>query len=487
MGPTLRDPQAQQLVAALVQQRQAATPQNLANTLWAAATMGLTLPDQQAQQLVAALVQQRQAATPQNLSNTLWAAATMGLTLPDPQAQQLVEALVQQRQAASPQAVFNTLWAAATMRLTLSADSWHSMLAVLEAKAAEASPQAVANTLWAMATSKADFAAVWRTASQLRGAQLTLLQLADAAVILQLVEGMNAQEISNSLWALSDLGMRPRQLVTLLMKAALQQVAAMNPQEISNTALAAARLGLFHPPLFAALLAAAPEQRQGIPANPQHICNLCWAVAIADQRPLSQQVITLCEQLAASALWDGGFTSVGCAQLWQVHLWLLDCHLGGAGLADALSKGRLQRCAGEWEQSLQQTAQQRRTRFERSVFAIAQRLPCVDACSQEARTEDGAFSVDVAATHIPSGRRLAIEADGPVHFLLPGWQETGETLARNRALAARGYLVVSVPHWEWDALRGSRAREAYLQRKVEAALSRELGQGKGPTSLAARQ
>ena len=48
---------------------------------------------------------------------------------------------------------------------------------------------------------------------------------------------------------------------------------------------------------------------------------------------------------------------------------------------------------------------------------------------------------------------------------------TGDTLARNRALAARGHEVVCVPHWEWEELQGGTAREeAYLQRRVEAPL-----------------
>jgi len=95
-------------------------------------------------------------------------------------------------------------------------------------------------------------------------------------------------------------------------------------------------------------------------------------------------------------------------------------------------------------------------------------------CRQEARTEDGAFSVDVMATHTGSGKRLAIEADGPWHFLRPGRQVNGETLARHRALAARGYVVVSVPWWEWHELKKS-DQAAYLSRKVEAAL-----EGGGP-------
>ena len=73
---------------------------------------------------------------------------------------------------------------------------------------------------------------------------------------------------------------------------------------------------------------------------------------------------------------------------------------------------------------------------------------------------------------------VAIEADEPTHFLSPGWQPTGETLARNRALAARSYVVVSVPYWEWNAVQGDPRREvAYLAARVEAAVLEAAGPG----------
>jgi hypothetical protein len=478
MGLQLSKQQAQQLVEALVRQRQAAKPQGVSNTLWAAATMGLPLQEQQAQQLVEALVQQRQSATSQNLSNTLWAVATMGLPLPEQQAQQLVAALVQQRHAATPQAVSNTLWAVATIGLPLANVDWHSLLEALVAKAVTA--QNFSNTLWAAAKRKADFAAAPRTTMQQTRVELALLQLADAAVSLQLVEGMTPQNISNSLWALSELGMRPDQLTSLLMTAVLQRVAAMTPQDISITALAAARLGYVEAPLFEALMAAAQQRRQESAQDEQAICNLCWAVVVADEQQLTQQVVALSKQLAASGLWESGSTGAGRSQLWQVHLWLLDCKPRSGGLAGTLSAQQLQQCADVWELMLQQTAQQRRTVFEQGVLAAAQQLPGLAACCQEARTDDGAYSVDVIAMHTATGRRLAIEADGPHHFLLPGRQPTGDTLARDRALAARGYVVVSVPWWKWNAMQADAAQHAaYLRHKVAVTLQK-LGAGRPP-------
>jgi hypothetical protein len=98
------------------------------------------------------------------------------------------------------------------------------------------------------------------------------------------------------------------------------------------------------------------------------------------------------------------------------------------------------------------------------VFGALQQLPASTwqqaPIIQEQRTADGAFSIDIAAV-TAAGQQLAVEVDGPSHFVRPGRVVEGPTQARNRALAARGNRVLSVPFWEWDALKGSE-QAAYL-------------------------
>jgi len=436
-GYNINKQQALQLVAALVQKQQDATPQALANTLWAAATLGLQLPKEHAQQLVAALVQKRQDATPQNLANTLWAAATLGLQLPKEHAQQLVAALVQKRQVADPQHLANTLWAAATMGLQLPEDYALQLVEALMQKRQDATPQALANTLWAAAT---------------MGLQLR------------------------------------KQHTQQLVAALVQQREQASPQALANTALALAKplngmLGLHDAQLFAALTVAAKPKMQQFTS--QAISNLCWAVAVADQQQLFE--VAMVRQVAGASMWSST-AAEHLMQLYQVHLWLLDVQKASSGLAGALSPAQLQRCREAWEELLQQRAQQGRSRFEREVYqCCAEQLhSLLTDCSQEACTEDGAFSIDVVATHTASGKRLAIEADGPTHFLRPGRHVNGETVSRNRALAARGYVVVSVPYWEWDELKKS-DQAAYLARKVEGVvLKQKRGSGSGGGRVEAR-
>jgi hypothetical protein len=112
------------------------------------------------------------------------------------------------------------------------------------------------------------------------------------------------------------------------------------------------------------------------------------------------------------------------------------------------------------------------TDLQQSVFAEVQRLPAGTWQQQpqlEQRSKDRAFSIDITAT-TAAGVELAIEVDGPTHFIHPGNTLEGGTLFRNRALAARGYVVVSIPYWEWNALRGAEKKQQYLLDKLQPAL-----------------
>jgi hypothetical protein len=419
-------------LARLVQGAAAATPQALSNAAYGASLLwqhGYRIGEQQAQQLVAALAEQRQNADCQALANALWAAATMGQQVPARIWEQLLQALADKTGQAAPQNLANALWATATMGQQVPASTLGQLLKALSDKAGQAEPQHLANALWATAKRTGDAAG----SQGAEAVDAAVLRLA-AAVGPRQVAAMAPQHISNSLWALAQLRLCPQPLVGQLAAAAVQQAPAMTTQGHSNAALAAAKLGLADAPLFAALVGAAQKQARRCEA--QHLCNLSWSVAVADQRQLTAAAVELCACAAAAEVW-GSTVPEGHRQLHRVHLWLLDVRPDSGGLASALSAAQLQQCEESWGQ-LQETAQQRRMEFKRCVFAAAQRLPTLTGCRLEARTHDGAHSIDVAAKHAASGRLLAIEADGPVHFLQPGMRPTGETLARDRALAARG-------------------------------------------------
>ena len=62
---------------------------------------------------------------------------------------------------------------------------------------------------------------------------------------------------------------------------------------------------------------------------------------------------------------------------------------------------------------------------------------------------------------ICAGERIAFEVDGPHHFTANTLAVTGEMLARQKLLRARGWAVVSVPFFHW-AGRADEARAHWL-------------------------
>jgi very-short-patch-repair endonuclease len=103
-----------------------------------------------------------------------------------------------------------------------------------------------------------------------------------------------------------------------------------------------------------------------------------------------------------------------------------------------------------------------------SVFAALQCLRDTTWQQQPALEQpiaDETAKVDIVAV-TAGGRQLAIEVDGPSHFVQPGNQLNGPTQDRNSELAALGYTVVSIPYWEWDCLRDEQQQVEYLQRKL---------------------
>ena len=75
------------------------------------------------------------------------------------------------------------------------------------------------------------------------------------------------------------------------------------------------------------------------------------------------------------------------------------------------------------------------------------------------------YSLDLA---LPSSR-VAVEVDGPSHFLLPDGRgvrkPNGPTLLKRRLLTAAGWRVISVPFYEWDGFaRARNERQTYLQK-----------------------
>ena len=78
------------------------------------------------------------------------------------------------------------------------------------------------------------------------------------------------------------------------------------------------------------------------------------------------------------------------------------------------------------------------------------------------------------------GREVALEVDGPHHFV--GRTVNGATALKRRQLRAAGWPLLSVPYWEWNELekQGAAAQRTYLTGGLRRALARASAPGPGP-------
>ena len=75
--------------------------------------------------------------------------------------------------------------------------------------------------------------------------------------------------------------------------------------------------------------------------------------------------------------------------------------------------------------------------------------PVISSVELQALTPDGLMCMDVMV-QLADGTRIAVEVDGPDHFLVPCGGPTGGSCFRGRALARRGFIELSVPYFDWD-------------------------------------
>ena len=453
--------QLQQLLGSFAAVLADAKPQGVSNTLWAVATMGLQVPPELLQQLLGRFVAVLADANPQAVPNTLWAVAGMGQQVLPKQLQQLLGRFAAVLADAQPQAVSNTLWGVATMGQQVPAQQLQQLLGKFAAVLADAKPQEVSNILWAVADM-----------GQPLPQQLPMMLAAFAKLLLD----AKPQAVSNIMWACGKMQYVPLPLLQSLQqqqqqRQLLQQLlTAAKPQELANMAWACGQLGHKGQLLPGALLQQAVRQDGGTGSfTLQELCNLCWSAAVLDL----QQCVHHVRQLAAAASKLFSITSdEELQQLQQVHLWLLDSQLPapGQGLSGVLTQQQLEQCRASWEQQLTATSMRQLSYLQQSVFDAVLQLPPNTWQQQpqsEQPTADKACLIDVAAV-TTSGVKVAIEVEGPQHYVQPDNTLTGPTLFRNRALAARGYAVISIPYWEWDELHSKAQQQQYLLAKLQA-------------------
>jgi len=346
---------------------------------------------------------------------------------------------VARRRSFNPQGLSNTAWAFAT--------AGQAAPALFDAIAEEGawrvcdfSPQILANTAWAFTTA---------------GHAAPALFDAIAAESAGRVREFKPQELCNTVWAFAKAGHAAPALFDAIAAEAETRIGEFPTQTLATTAWAFASAGHAAPTLFDAI--AKEASGRVCEFNNQDLSNVAWAFAAADCLPESslfdQRFARRCEELAHE------FPIQGLSQLHQWRLWYESERTSSDGLPGT---ALLARCAAAFREAEAQSS-----RLQRQV---AQTLVSLGASVQEEVVLEEGYSLDVVVDW--HGERLAIEVDGPSHFL--GREPTCATALKRRQLEHFGWRLISVPYWKWDELDHPEQKTA--QRQQTAYLSALLSE-----------
>ncbi|KAG1679153.1 hypothetical protein FOA52_000508 [Chlamydomonas sp. UWO 241] len=369
----------------------------------------------------------------QDLANTVWALATLGHN--DAAFMGALLVVVERKLPNfKPQALANTAWALATLGHR-DATFMGALLVVAKPKLASFTVQDLANTVWALSTLGYNDTAVMGALLVAAKPKLT---------------SFNAQNLANTVWPLATLGRKDAAFMQAVLVAAEPKLASFNAQDLANTVWALATLGCNDAAFMDALLVVAESKLPSFTA--QNLAKTAWALAVLDAQNAAF-VDALIRRLVTAAR---DFSPSAFCQLFQFMLWLDTWQV-----ATDLPPRLLKNCKQALLLAVGNTTA---SHTQLQVLDAVRQLPDCSGASSEHLTDDKLFSVDIAV-QLPCGQKLAVEVDGPTHFLsnVPT-VPNGATRLRNRLLEARGWRVVSVPAKEWDRhfTKGKQAAHDYL-------------------------
>ena len=263
----------------------------------------------------------------------------------------------------------------------------------------------------------------------------------------------NSQNLSNTAWAFARVGHASPALFDGVARAAVGRLGEFNAQGLSNTAWAFATVGHASPVLFDGVARAAVGRLGEF--NAQHLSNTAWALAAAD-------IPSAClfgderflERCAAVDL-----DTEALCQLHQWQLWLEERGESYPQLPPPLAR----RCREAFV-----AEEGRPSKLQKQVTRALAALGLEPR--EEVQTPQG-YSLD-AVVRI-DGHDIAVEVDGPFHFLSGMHTQTpsGATMLKRRQLAASGWPLLPVPYWEWNKIdRDEVAQGEYLINGLRAAV-----------------
>ena len=218
-------------------------------------------------------------------------------------------------------------------------------------------------------------------------------------------------------------------------------------QNLSNTAWAFATVGHAAPDLFDAISTEALRRGLGC-FKEQELSNLAWAFAVFDP-PSADELFTPASFSSRLASPERPFSLENLRQLHQWSLWHEERGFRWPGLPDSLR----QACRNSFVET-----EGRPSHLQRDVVReIRSRGANV---REEHRCKVSGYSIDALVT-LNDGERVAVEVDGPSHFLGRSQQPTGATLLKHRQLRYFGWRLERITYVEWHEDKNAALRKLH--------------------------
>ncbi|EJK77069.1 hypothetical protein THAOC_01121, partial [Thalassiosira oceanica] len=234
------------------------------------------------------------------------------------------------------------------------------------------------------------------------------------------------RDLSNTAWAFATAGVSHPELFKKIGHHVAEQGCfdSFKPQELSNTVWACATVGYTDERLFSAFAPVIGSKLDE--CSEQELTNIAWAYSVAN---LPRQDLFNEGYVGALASNEKDFS---VKELAQLHQWQL--------LQQELKYG---------------------VELPQLQNDVVGELRAAGVDLEEEVLLGSGYRID-ALVKFGGGRRVAVEVDGPSHFI--DRRPAGRTTLKHRQVATLDRIeVVSVPYWEWDVLENSEMKQHYLR------------------------
>jgi len=225
----------------------------------------------------------------------------------------------------------------------------------------------------------------------------------------------------------------------------LNNLNSFNGQDCSNTVWAYATNGQIDERLFSSLVPSVKANLDEFIA--QGLSNVAWAYTVAN---VDAPSVFNNEFINDFLKKEDEFKKEELTQIYQWHLWQEEIK-SDVSLPSSLKK----RC---YEAFISQDFSP--SNLQDDVVSI---LSSMGLQPREEVLLKSGYRIDAVVE--VNGEQIAVEVDGPFHFIGRSGELTGSTILKHRQVAALDEIqVVSIPYWEWDKLeKDSKKKEQYLR------------------------